>query len=92
MYRVEYLEGVFLRSPFVGQVWVYGSSYKRFLVSVVVPDADYVQKWAKDNGIQGDYATLCKSEQLKKAIYADLEKIGKEAKVSWQVYVYVDFC
>lgn len=80
-YSVEYLEGVYLRSPFVGQVWVYGSSYKRFLVSVVVPDQDFLAKWAKDNGIAGSYEDLCKSEQLKKALYADLERVGKEAKV-----------
>ncbi len=26
---VEYLEGVYIRSPFVAQVWVYGNSFKR---------------------------------------------------------------
>lgn len=78
---VEYLESVFLRSGFVGQIWVYGSSYKRFLVAVVVPDQEYLTKYAVDNKLPSDLKALCNNEQVKKAVMVDLEKIGKEAKV-----------
>ena len=36
---VEYLEGIFSRSPNVEQIWVYGDSHHSFLVAVVVPKA-----------------------------------------------------
>jgi long-subunit acyl-CoA synthetase (AMP-forming) len=70
-----------LRSGFVGQIWVYGSSYKRFLVAVVVLDQEFVSKWATDTGIKADLEALTKNETLKKALFADLERLGKEAKV-----------
>jgi len=79
---VEYLEGVFIRSQFVKQIWVYGNSFKRYLVAVVVPDEEYLPIWAKQNGLEGDYQTLATSPKVKTAIVADLEKVGKEAKLN----------
>jgi len=35
----EKVENTYLRAGLVGQVWVYGNSYKSFVVAVVVPDA-----------------------------------------------------
>jgi len=75
------LENVFQRSGFVGQIWVYGSSYKRFLVGVVVIDQEFTTKWAKDNGNTTDMSQLIKDSKFQKAVMADLEKTGKEAKL-----------
>ena len=36
---VEYIEGIYSRSPSVEQIWVYGDSEHSFLVAVVVPKA-----------------------------------------------------
>ena len=36
---VEYIEGIYSRSPSVEQIWVYGDSHHAFLVAVVVPKA-----------------------------------------------------
>jgi len=79
---VEYLEGVFVRSQFVKQIWVYGNSFKRYLVAVAVPDEEYLPIWAKQNSTQGDYTSLCANPKVKAAIVADLEKVGKEAKLN----------
>jgi len=80
---VEYLEGIYKRSQFVAQIWVYGNSYKRWLVGVVVPDPEYLAMWAKQNGMEGqDYKTLVLSERVNQAIVKDLERVGKEAKLN----------
>lgn len=79
---VEYLEGVFVRSQFVKQIWVYGNSFKRYLVAVAVPDEDFLPIWAKQNSVEGDYKSLCANPKVKAAIVADLEKVGKEAKLN----------
>jgi long-chain acyl-CoA synthetase len=42
----EKIELVYAKSPAVGQIWVYGNSYKSFILAVVVPNAEYVFKWA----------------------------------------------
>ena len=78
---VEYLEGVYIRSPFVSQVWVYGSSFKRFLVAVVVPDTDVLMPWAQQNNVAGDVKSLCSDDRINKLILDDITRIGKEAKL-----------
>ena len=50
-YRAEYLEGVFVRSPFVGQIFVYGDSMNSFLVAVIVPDFEVLDNYAAEIGI-----------------------------------------
>eukprot|EP01117_Protostelium_nocturnum_P020817 TRINITY_DN95_c0_g1_i1.p1 TRINITY_DN95_c0_g1~~TRINITY_DN95_c0_g1_i1.p1 ORF type:complete len:683 (+),score=236.38 TRINITY_DN95_c0_g1_i1:88-2136(+) len=77
----EYLEGIFGRSPFVGQIWVHGSSFNRSLVAVVVPQEEYLQSWAKENNLSGDYKTLVANHKVKESILQDLERVGKEAKI-----------
>jgi long-subunit acyl-CoA synthetase (AMP-forming) len=40
MCSAEKLEGVFTRSPYISQMFVYGDSYKSYLVGVVVLDLE----------------------------------------------------
>ena len=40
----ERLEGIFVKSPFVDQMFVYGNSLQAYLVAVIVPNPD---KWAE---------------------------------------------
>jgi long-chain acyl-CoA synthetase len=84
---VEYLEGIYIRSKFVQQVWVYGNSYKRYLVAVVVPDRDVLLPWAKQNGLPEDVSALVKNEKVNKAILGDMLAIGKDAKLHGFEYV-----
>jgi len=84
---VEYLEGVFIRSKFVLQVWVYGNSYKPTLIAFVVPDPDTVFPWAKENGLEPNIEQLCRNEKLKKVIFDDLTKVGQEAKLHGFEYI-----
>jgi len=49
----EKVEGVYNKSPVVGQLWVYGNSTKSFVVAVVVPNIDALRLWATAQGWWG---------------------------------------
>lgn len=46
----ENIESLLSRSPVVGQIFVYGNSFKSFVIGVAVPSADYFQKYAIEHG------------------------------------------
>jgi long-chain acyl-CoA synthetase len=52
----EKIETVYAKSPLVGQCWVYGNSYKSFVVSVIVPNAEPLSNICKEKGWWGNDA------------------------------------
>ncbi|KAK6781756.1 hypothetical protein RDI58_019552 [Solanum bulbocastanum] len=78
---VENLENVFGNNPVIESVWVYGSSFESFLVAVVNPSKQQVEKWAKQNGLSGDFNSLCENSKVKEHILGELTKAGKEKKL-----------
>jgi long-chain acyl-CoA synthetase len=79
----EYLEGVYVQSQFVQQIFVYGDSLKSVLVAIVVPKADNLKAWAKQEGIENhdDLEALCKSPEVKKKVLEDMTREAKEHKL-----------
>ncbi|XP_066574295.1 long-chain-fatty-acid--CoA ligase 1a isoform X2 [Amia ocellicauda] len=75
----EKIENIYTRSDPVAQVFVHGDSLQACLVAIIVPDPDFLPGWAKKRGVEGFYAELCKSKEVKKMILEDLLKLGKEA-------------
>ncbi|XP_015243271.1 PREDICTED: long-chain-fatty-acid--CoA ligase 5 [Cyprinodon variegatus] len=75
----EKIENVYVRSGLVAQVFVHGDSLQSCLIAIVVPDADTMPGIAKSLGIQGSIEELCKNTDIKKAIIADMTKLGREA-------------
>jgi len=75
----EKIENVMIQSPFVAQCFVYGDSLQSMLVAVVVPNAEYVEPWAKAQGLAGDMASLCANPGVNEAILADMTAVGKGA-------------
>ena len=67
--------------PNMEQVWVYGNSFENCVVAVVVPNEDKLTAWAKEKGIAGDYAALCKTPEANAMLLSELKKTGKEAKM-----------
>lgn len=63
------------------QIWVYGNSFESFLVAVVNPNKQALENWAQDNGIGGNFKSLCENPKAKEYILGELSKIGKEKKV-----------
>jgi long-chain acyl-CoA synthetase len=46
----ERVETIYGKSPAVGQVWVYGNSYKSFVLAAVVPSSDWTRAKATELG------------------------------------------
>lgn len=88
---MEYLEGVFVQSKYVAQIWVYGSSFKRYLVAIVVPDPDVLFPYAKEKGLPEDLPALCKDDSIKKLIFDDLTATAKDAKVIFRIFFFRHF-
>lgn len=78
---VEYLEGVYSRSPSVEQIWVYGDSHHSFLVAVVVPKA--AARGLSESEILQELSQTGKAAKLKgfemiKAIHLESEPFSVE--------------
>ncbi|XP_059308961.1 long chain acyl-CoA synthetase 4-like [Lycium ferocissimum] len=78
---VENLENVYGNNPVIDSIWLYGSSFESFLVAVVNPNKQETEKWAKQNGLFGDFNSLCENSKVKEYIQGELTKAGKEKKL-----------
>jgi len=79
----EKLENVYITSPFVGQIWVYGDSLQSWLVAIIVADVPECKKWAAANGVPSDdVPAMAKSAELNKAVINNLLELAKANKFS----------
>lgn len=81
----EKIENVISPCPFIAQCFVYGDSFQSALVAIIVPDEDPVRNWAAsfdESLAKGPFETICKNEELKKAIMSDIQKLSKESKLN----------
>lgn len=74
----EKLELIFVKSPLIAQIFVYGDSLQSFLVSIVVPDKEYVEK----NYNFDDYKTHINSTGFKTEILDWFKECRKEHKLN----------
>jgi len=80
----EYLESIYVRSPLASQVFVYGDSLNSFLVGVVVPDFEVLEKLvqAKYPALNPkDQQALAKSKEIYTEIMESFEQCAKDAKL-----------
>ncbi|KAK6918229.1 AMP-dependent synthetase/ligase [Dillenia turbinata] len=78
---VENLENIYGFATCIDSIWIYGNSFESFLVAVVNPNKQALENWAKENGVHGDFESLCKNPMAKEYILGVLTKIGKEKKL-----------
>lgn len=79
----EKIEGIFTLSQSIAQCFLYGDSFKNACVCVVMPEEDWVKKWAQTNNVTFNFAELCANNaDLKKEIAADMNKLATEKKLS----------
>ena len=45
-----------------------------------MPQESYLTNWAKENGIVGDFESLCNDANVRKAVLQSIRKIGEENK------------
>lgn len=55
----EKIEGIYSRSQFVSQIFVYGEPIKSSLVAIIVPENDILCQWARKNNVKGNIRDLC---------------------------------
>lgn len=75
----EKITNVLLTAPGVAEVFVYGDSTESFLVSIVVPDPEFVKNFGKtlDPPIS-DISYLCQMPDLSKKILANMKECSKK--------------
>ena len=82
---VEKIEAVYSGCPYINQIFVYGDSYKAYLVGIIVPNEIYINKhWAPEHGLAPDtpFAEICSNPELTADILKDMARLGEERKVS----------
>ena len=75
----EKLENVYVKSPYVQQVWIHGDSLQNFVLAFIVLEWPKVEAWCKSNGQEANEAVL-KNDALKQAVLDDLNGYAIEAK------------
>ncbi|XP_017697272.2 long chain acyl-CoA synthetase 4-like isoform X1 [Phoenix dactylifera] len=78
---VENLENIYGLVPDIDAIWIYGNSFESFLVAIVNPNELALERWAKENGISGDFAAICENPKTKESILGELTKIAKAKKL-----------
>ncbi|CAN0908815.1 Long chain acyl-CoA synthetase 4 [Linum grandiflorum] len=78
---VENLENIYGGTPGIDSIWVYGNSLESFLVGVVNPNRQYLEKWGQENGINEHFHTLCINPKAVEHILQELIRVGKEKKL-----------
>ena len=63
----------------IAQCFIYGDSLQNYLVGVVVPDKDALEKFAQEKGIEGDFSALLKKDEILNHYLAELKRVGKES-------------
>ena len=74
------IEGFLTLQPEIAQAMIYGDK-KPNLVALIVPDADFLSDWAKENGRDADAATLAADGDFRKAISAAIDRVNAELSV-----------
>lgn len=79
----EKLEGVYTRSPYISQMFIYGDSFKSYLVGIVVVDMETLVPWAKQNLNTNDLSgpALCANPAVHKFIMQEIMTQAKNAKL-----------
>jgi len=79
----EKLENVYIQSPLIAQIFVYGDSLQSYLVSIVVPDVPSLKEWAKNNlQTEEPESALIEKAEVKKAVLDEMNRLATENKFS----------
>ncbi|KAA8528236.1 hypothetical protein F0562_035513 [Nyssa sinensis] len=78
---VENLENVYGLVPDIDSIWIYGNSFESFLIAVINPNKQALERWAEDNGVPGDFNSLCGNPKVKAYLLGELARTAKEKKL-----------
>ena len=66
---------------------MYGNSFESFLIAVVNPTQRTLESWAVENGVDGDFNSICQNAKAKAFILGELVKAGRERKVFFFFFI-----
>ncbi|KAF4663713.1 hypothetical protein FOL47_005582, partial [Perkinsus chesapeaki] len=75
----ERIENVLILSPYVGQAFVYGNPLRSFLVAVIVPDFENLQKKLGERDRLKSPDDICRSDFVKALILKSLREVSKNS-------------
>uniref|UniRef100_A0A5B6Z4B6 Long-chain-fatty-acid--CoA ligase n=1 Tax=Davidia involucrata TaxID=16924 RepID=A0A5B6Z4B6_DAVIN len=78
---VENLENVYGLVPDIDSIWIYGNSFESFLVAIINPNKQALERWAEENGLSGDFNSICENPKAKEYMLGELVRIAKEKKL-----------
>lgn len=83
---IENMEMTYGNSSFVdaihGGICCYGDGDMDRPIALMQLNEAVAMKWAKDNGVSGDFETVTNSQELNKAVLEDMKKQGAKAGLS----------
>ena len=78
----EKLENIYIQSPLIAQIMVYGDSLKHCTVAIVVIEAGPLGKWAEENGTKPDEVVSSQNADYKKLIMSSMKEYAVERKLN----------
>ncbi|RWW23783.1 hypothetical protein GW17_00011953 [Ensete ventricosum] len=75
---IENLENIYGLVPAIDSIWIYGNSFESFLVAVVNPNQQALERWAEETGVTGDFTALCENPKAKEYILEEITKVGRD--------------
>jgi len=77
----EKLENIYIESPYISQIFVYGDPLKPSIIAICVPCEVTLSVWARENNREFDMVKLCVDPVVIQMIFKSMESIAKEHKV-----------
>lgn len=74
----EKLELIYVKSPLIAQIFVYGDSLQSFLVAIIVPDKEYIEK----DRSPSNYSSYIQTPEFKEEISAWFKECREEHKLN----------
>ncbi len=78
------LENALKTDRFIAQAMVIGD-HRNFVSAVIVPEAEVVEAWAEENGIEGDLETLCRDakihEHFRRVVDLKMERFSRYERI-----------
>ncbi|CAK71979.1 unnamed protein product (macronuclear) [Paramecium tetraurelia] len=78
----EKIEAIYNRVQGVSESFIYGDSLQSQIVAIIVPMKDFVEKYAAEKSIQGDFEQLCKNPEIISYYQKNINDYGRANKLN----------
>lgn len=76
------VEAVYKDSKFVNEMLIHGDSSKNFLVAIVVPKKEEIEKLAAEMNLEDSYEKLLEKKEIKEKVLKEMNGLAKEKKLN----------